>query len=434
VRVAVSQQGEATFAVAQAFSTSEPPRGGHQPIDHPEVLAGLIGVKLDADTGRMVSVRVTPTWMNLRRVRTISRYGLTRSRGVGRLGFVASNPELVSGRSVSADDRHSPSTSKGTNNGPQELSRLEAYTQTAERLEFDRLLNTELMQTYLKDCRWGRFLLLRGDMISTYAHVYGEWSELEVTLYRRLLKPDSVVIEVGANLGLHTVPLAKIVVSGQVICFEPQRLIFSILCGNLALNNLINVHAHRLVVGEREEIITIESTNYDTPWNYGAFSVEAGFSSESRFPGELKAEPTAVVALDEFPQTAGLERLDLLKVDTEGFELAVLRGADRLIARTRPILFVENNSPANGDDLIRHIRGLGYDCYWYCTERFQRDNYNGVDRSAAVASCGVSWNPFGGDVNMVCFPEGFLPIRGLPKAETFAQLHCGQVPLVETLP
>ena len=125
------------------------------------------------------------------------------------------------------------------------------------------------MQTFLKDCRWGRFLLLRGDMISTYADVYGEWSELEVSLYRRLLKTDSVVVEVGANLGLHTVPLAKIASSGRVICFEPQRLIFNILCGNLALNNLVNVDAHRRVVGERAEIVTIESTDYDTPWNYG---------------------------------------------------------------------------------------------------------------------------------------------------------------------
>jgi FkbM family methyltransferase len=290
------------------------------------------------------------------------------------------------------------------------------------------------MQTYLKDCRWGRFLLLRGDMISTYADVYGEWSELEVSLYRRLLKPDSVVIEVGSNLGLHTVPMAKIVASGQVICFEPQRLIFHVLSGNLALNDLSNVHAHRLAVGEHGETITIESTDYDTPWNYGAFSVTAGFSSESRFPGELKSEPATVVALDEFPQTAGLERLDFLKVDTEGFELAVLRGADRLIARTRPTLFVENNNPATGDDLIRHIRGLNYDCYWYRTERFQRDNYNGVDRSTPVAGNGVSWNPFGWDVNMVCFPVEVLPISGLPKAETFAQLVRGQVPLVETLP
>lgn len=270
------------------------------------------------------------------------------------------------------------------------------------------------MQTFLKDCRHGRFLLLRGDMISGYADLYGEWSELEVDLFHRLLTPDAVVIEVGANLGLHTVPLAKI--AGQVICFEPQRSVFHILCGNLALNNLTNVEAHRLAVGEREETIVIESTDYETSWNYGAFSLAAGFSSEGNFPGNLHCEPAAVIALDEFAQTAGLERLDLLKVDAEGSELGVLRGAERLIARTRPTLFVENNKPAKRDDLIEHIRGLGYGCYWYHTERFQVGNYNRVP-----------WKVPGADANMVCFPVGVMPVSGLPQAETSA----GPVPLVQ---
>jgi FkbM family methyltransferase len=207
-----------------------------------------------------------------------------------------------------------------------------------------------------------------------------------------------------------------------------------VLCGNLALNNLINVHSYRCAVGARQDIITIESTDYDTPWNYGAFSIAAGLSSEARFPGELRSEPTAVVSLDDFPQTANLQRLDLLKIDTEGLELAVLRGADQLIARTRPTLFVENNNAAIGDDLIRHIRGLGYDCYWYRTARFQPDNYNGVDRSSPVIGNGVSWNPRGADVNMVCFSDGALPISGLPKVKAFAEVIRGEVPLIESLP
>lgn len=286
------------------------------------------------------------------------------------------------------------------------------------------------VKTFLKDCRHGRFLLLRGDMISTYADVYGEWSEMEVALHRRLLRPDGVVIEVGANLGLHTVPLAKIVSGGEVICFEPQRPIFNILCGNLALNDLTNVHAHRLAVGERAETVTIAATNYDAPWNYGAFSLSVGFNADGDFPGHLKSESATVVTLDMFPQTAALERLDLLKVDAEGSELAVLRGADRLIARTRPTLFLENNDPVNGDNLIRHVRRLGYDCYWYGSERFQPDNYNGVDRSTPPTTDGATW-PIGcRDLNIVCFPEGCAPISGLPKAETGAQLTSGEVPLV----
>jgi FkbM family methyltransferase len=278
------------------------------------------------------------------------------------------------------------------------------------------------MHTFLKDCRHGRFVLVRGDMVSSYVDLYGEWSELEVKLFSRLLKPDSVVIEVGSNLGMHSVPLGNIVPDGRVVCFEPQRPIFNILCGNIALNNLLNVHAHRLAVGERNETVAIASTDYEAPWNYSAFSLSVGFNRDGQFFGGVESERVEVVTLDQFPDTADLERLDLLKLDAEGMELPVLRGARTLIERTRPILFVENDK-AGGDDLIGYIRGLGYYCYWYHTERFSWTNYNRAP-----------WKVDGTDANMVCFPKGeALPVKGLPRAESFGQLERGEVPLVEVI-
>ena len=49
------------------------------------------------------------------------------------------------------------------------------------------------------------------------------------------------MVEVGANIGMHAVPIAKAIASGRLICFEPQRVIFQQLCCNLSLNNLTNV-------------------------------------------------------------------------------------------------------------------------------------------------------------------------------------------------
>jgi hypothetical protein len=83
------------------------------------------------------------------------------------------------------------------------------------------------MKTFLKDCRWGRFLLLRGDMISIFADLYGEWSELELRLFRTFLTPDSNVVEVGANLGLHSVPLAKFASRGRIIASSRSESSFS---------------------------------------------------------------------------------------------------------------------------------------------------------------------------------------------------------------
>ncbi len=59
--------------------------------------------------------------------------------------------------------------------------------------------------------------LLRGDMVSEYADLYGEWQELEVCLFRDILRADSNVIEVGAHIGMHSVPLSRIASQGQVV-------------------------------------------------------------------------------------------------------------------------------------------------------------------------------------------------------------------------
>jgi len=73
---------------------------------------------------------------------------------------------------------------------------------------------------------------------------YGEFCELELYLLRQIIKPGMTVVEAGANIGTHTVAFAKAVgATGRVLTFEPQRTVFHMLCGNLALNGLSNVQA-----------------------------------------------------------------------------------------------------------------------------------------------------------------------------------------------
>ena len=97
------------------------------------------------------------------------------------------------------------------------------------------------MRTYLQTLRHGLFNLIHGDMISHIASRYGEWADAEVAMFQRLLRGGDNVVEVGANIGMHAVPIAKAIASGRLICFEPQRVIFQQLCCNLSLNNLTNV-------------------------------------------------------------------------------------------------------------------------------------------------------------------------------------------------
>ncbi|MEM7399847.1 MAG: FkbM family methyltransferase, partial [Pseudomonadota bacterium] len=85
------------------------------------------------------------------------------------------------------------------------------------------------------DGRHGRFRYLRHDIyIGASMHTYGEYSEIEVQALLHLIEPGETVVEAGANIGSHTVPLArKIGPRGRVIAFEPQSLPFQILTDNL---------------------------------------------------------------------------------------------------------------------------------------------------------------------------------------------------------
>lgn len=231
------------------------------------------------------------------------------------------------------------------------------------------------MKTFLKDCRWGRFLLIDGDMISGYVNALGHWCDIEVDLFRLLLPPENgVCIEVGANIGMHSVPLAKLCPRGAVICYEPQRPIFHVLCANIALNDCLNVTTRHAAVGDSNGRIAIQTGDYDQPWNYGSFSVSTGFSNEGAYAGQTRTERVEIVALDDDPALEGLSRLDLLKIDAEGHEQAVIAGARALIARHRPDVFVEPGKKENVDSLRDAMQALGYRGYWFVGRRFGPDD------------------------------------------------------------
>lgn len=252
------------------------------------------------------------------------------------------------------------------------------------------------MKTYLKDLRWGKFNLIEGDMISTIAAHYGEWSEVEVSVFQTLLTNTDNVIEVGSNIGMHSVPLAKIVSKGKLICFEPQRVIFQQLCCNLALNNLTNVESYRLGVGEHSDTFEIESSDYNTAWNYGSFSLDKGFSTEGNFQGNLKKEQIEVISLDDFSSVAQLDSLALLKIDAEGFDIKVLKGADKTIKRLQPAIFIEAH-PHTNQAIFTYLKDLNYRVFSVASQRYQEKNFYQAQQLEN-----------GYDCNFLALPEKFV--------------------------
>lgn len=192
---------------------------------------------------------------------------------------------------------------------------------------------------------------------------YGEYGEIEAQLLRQLCPPGGTVIEAGANIGTHTLVLAKAVgPSGWAVAYEAQRVVYQTLCANLALNSLVHVDARHAAVGARVGCVLMPDIDYSLTTNYGGVEV-ASFTT---------GRPVRLVRLDDEIDS---ERLELIKIDVEGMELDVLRGAGALIARHRPLLYVENDRVDRSEALIRFMLGLDYRIYWHLPPLYNPDNY-----------------------------------------------------------
>jgi FkbM family methyltransferase len=220
----------------------------------------------------------------------------------------------------------------------------------------------------LVESRHGWMLVNRNDVYLGQAILrYGECCELEVVALVHLLSlRPGLVVEIGANIGTHSVPIAKALAAQrrQMIVIEPQPFIFNNLCANLALNGLANVRALPFACGERDTTVHFAPPDYSAGGNFGGVSMD--FASV--------AGGTAVPCrrLDDL---VGEQEVGLMKVDVEGFELSALRGAEATIDRSRPILYVENDRVEKSDALIDWIRAKDYRMWWHVPPLYNPGNF-----------------------------------------------------------
>src|SRR5579871_2985737 len=126
------------------------------------------------------------------------------------------------------------------------------------------------------ETRYGRMWALAGDRyITRCLEAYGEYCEAEADLFRQLVRPGMTVVEAGANIGTHTLMLARACAPGRLIAFEPQQRVFQLLCANLAANGLGNVTALPEAMGAAEGLAQLPALDYAGANNFGAVSPRA---------------------------------------------------------------------------------------------------------------------------------------------------------------
>jgi len=172
------------------------------------------------------------------------------------------------------------------------------------------------------------------EVISKSIFEHGEWEPVNLMLANILCEnlQAPLVLDIGANLGAFSVPLAQNLESrqGLVYSFEPQRVVFYQLCANIFLNRLDNCMAYNMGVGDRADTLELPDNNYDSS-NLGAYSLVPEYQDLMNLK---KAAPTSlkhsvpIVTLDSFKFP---RKVDFLKIDVEGMELQVLQGAQQLL-------------------------------------------------------------------------------------------------------
>jgi len=180
-----------------------------------------------------------------------------------------------------------------------------------------------------------RFVLFPKDNSVTQSIIKGY--QYEPYLFKFLVKncvalSGKDIVEVGANNGNFTADFAPIVGdSGMVHAFEPQRIIYYQLCGNIFLNGFTNVFCHNVALGDSDELVKIGKPNYysDKHVNFGDVAIHEHVGSDYEY--------VQVRKLDDYD----FKDLALIKADVQGYELFVLRGAEKTIMKHRPYIFIE---------------------------------------------------------------------------------------------
>jgi FkbM family methyltransferase len=181
-------------------------------------------------------------------------------------------------------------------------------------------------------------------------------------LLRPLIAADAVVLDVGAHAGQYAKLFARLAPRGRVYAVEPQSYARRILRAALAVNRLGNVTILPVALGARRGTARL-TIPVKASGSYGFGLAHLGRATRA---GPAETEEVDVETLDHLAKRLGLERLDFIKADIEGFEQAMIEGATQTLKRLKPALLIEFNQEhltrAGGSvaALWKLLKSLGY--------------------------------------------------------------------------
>ena len=183
------------------------------------------------------------------------------------------------------------------------------------------------LQTDYAEVFGNKLILSKKGLALAVSH-YGTYEELEAKIMEEKITVGSIVVDVGANIGLHTLNMARMVGNtGQVFAFEPDPSNFEILGKNVKINNYQNIILEKKAIGDKHGRTTLYQS--DHPGNHRLFP------QTKQAKGEVEVELTS---LDKYFIDSNLaEKINFIKIDVEGLEFSVLNGMKNILKNNKKI-------------------------------------------------------------------------------------------------
>lgn len=174
-----------------------------------------------------------------------------------------------------------------------------------------------------------------------------------LSFVKQFIDPDKNILDIGANIGVHSVVYSNYLKHGNVYSFEPQKVIYDLLVSNLHVNNCKNVIAYNFGASNVDDTFYMNA-HYDTLDNQGAFRICS------------KDESTGLTIQCKRIDDLNIENVGYVKIDVEGHEYETLLGMQTLLEKNKPNLLIEiHESSPTKNNVLMFLEKIGY-CQYIC--------------------------------------------------------------------
>jgi len=220
----------------------------------------------------------------------------------------------------------------------------------------------------------------------------GCWEPELLNTLKKLIKKDDTFLDVGANIGYHSVAIASAFPEARVFSFEPQEFLCKQIENSLSKNDLNNVTVFKVGLSDVREDVSIHIPEE----NVGGSSVIKGLNNHPAFKKSAKIK---LETLDSYIPI--FTKVNVIKIDVEGLEPNVLRGGRELISKYRPVIVMEfspiiyqYSNPKIAYELINLVQEFDYDTYDI--------NFNSINLIEWMKESDHSMK---GQIDIICIPK-----------------------------